>query len=131
LAYGHALPDSSLAEPCPRQNHTIVTDGFSTYDSEGDVLAEMYATAAATAYGSLAVIYVPTARTIRLERSPLTNGERRRASVPFTTPGKNSAGDEDWVLLVSACVSARRNRSVPFRSWQLEFHALSKRRMLI
>ena len=97
----------------PDQNHKILTDGFGTYDSEGDVLANAYATAAATADGSLAVVYVPTPRTIRLDRSQLkpglaaewfdpTNGERRPASEPFMTPGKNSAGDEDWVLLVGA-----------------------------
>jgi hypothetical protein len=95
----------------PDQSHTILTDGFGAYNSEGDVLANAYATAAATADGSLVVVYVPTARTIRVDRSQLkaglaaewfdpTNGERRRASEPFTTPGKNSAGDEDWVLLI-------------------------------
>jgi hypothetical protein len=104
----------------PDQNHTILTDGFGTYDSGGDVLDNAYATAAAAADGSLAVVYVPTARTIRLDRSQLkpglvaewfdpTNGERRPASEPFTTPGKNAAGEEDWVLL--ATTSTRSDTS--------------------
>jgi Protein of unknown function (DUF4038) len=34
-----------------------------------------------------------------------TNGERRPASQPFTTPGKNSAGDQDWVLIAKTSTS--------------------------
>ena len=109
--HGHALSVPPLGRPCPRPEphdpHRRVREPTTV---EGDVLANAYATAAATADGSLAVVYVPTARTIRLDRSQLkpglqaewfdpTNGERRRASEPFTTPGKNSAGDEDWVLI--------------------------------
>jgi hypothetical protein len=108
----------------PDQDHTILTDGFGSYDRGGDVLDNAYATAAATADGSLAVVYVPTARTIQLDRSRLkpglvaewfdpTNGERRPASQPFTTPGKNSAGDPDWVLIAKTSTSLthlRRNQ---------------------
>ena len=109
----------------PDQDHTILTDGFGSYDSGGDVLDNAYATAAATADGSLVVVYVPTARTIQLDRSRLkpglvaewfdpTNGERRPASQPFTTPGKNSAGDQDWVFIAKTSTSPthpRRNQT--------------------
>ena len=71
---------------------------------------ESHATAAATPDGSLAIVYIPTARTVSIDTKALapgvkarwfdpTNGSYRDAQAPFTTPGKNSAGEEDWVLV--------------------------------
>lgn len=81
-----------------------------------------YATAARTSDGSYAVVYMPTARTITMNMARLrgpaaaewfdpTNGIFQVvAGAPFpnegtrqfTPPGKNAAGDDDWVLLLRA-----------------------------
>src|SRR5262249_44118482 len=97
----------------PDQAHHFLTDGAGEYSSEGDVLNNKYATAATTPDGTLAVVYVPTDRTISIDLSKLkpgakarwfdpTNGAMRPAAAPFKTPGKNAAGKHDWVLLVEA-----------------------------
>lgn len=77
-----------------------------------DVLESDRATAAISPDGTLAVVYVPTARTIGIDRSRLaasvsawwvdpTTGSRREAAISdrFTTPGTNAAGAADWILL--------------------------------
>ncbi len=97
-------------ELVPDQSHSFVTDGYGDYGTTGDVLDNDYATAAITSGGSLAVVYVPTARTIEVDVSKLkqgttakwfdpSNGAFRDAAEPYTSPGKNNAGDHDWVLV--------------------------------
>jgi hypothetical protein len=94
----------------PDQDHRFVTDGFGTYSSGGDVLDNDYATAALTLDGTFGVVYVPTSGTLTIDQSKLASGATaqwfdpsdgsfRPAAAPFKTPGKNSAGDEDWVLV--------------------------------
>jgi hypothetical protein len=104
----------------PDTKHEFVTSGF------GEWKKADYATAALAADGSCGVVYLPSARTFSVdmtklrsqvsatwfdpsnagrkavEGSPLDNkGERR-----FVVPGKNSAGDEDWVLVLQTQASA-------------------------
>jgi hypothetical protein len=94
----------------PDRSHAFVTAGFGTYGTEGDVLDNDYATAAATPDGALGVVYVPTARTVTVDLSKLrpdvvatwfdpADGSVRPATAPFTTPGKNAEGTHDWVLV--------------------------------
>jgi hypothetical protein len=89
----------------------FLTKGAGDGPTGGDVLESEYATAATTADGSLAVVYIPTARTVELDTSKLkpgfrarwfdpTNGSYQDAKEPYQTPGKNAVGDEDWVLVL-------------------------------
>jgi hypothetical protein len=104
----------------PDENHTLLTSGYGTFSEGGNVSDSDYATAAETADGTLAVCYMPTARTIAVDLaqmasnvvarwfdpagnlyvpisgSPLTNS----GSFEFTSPGTNSDGDDDWVLVL-------------------------------
>ena len=94
----------------PDQTHVVVTDGFGS--------GEEFAPAAYTDDGRLAIVYIPSKRTVTLDRTKLgdniqacwfdptsgmyinigiVNGQEE---IKFTTPGKNSDGDEDWVLLL-------------------------------
>jgi hypothetical protein len=107
----------------PDQNHTLLTGGYGTYnDNNADLSQVDYATAAKSSDGSLAVIYTPVAHTLTVAMgnfsgpvtakwfdptnatfqtvagSPFPNS----GSHNFTTPGNNSAGDPDWVLLLQA-----------------------------
>ena len=88
----------------------------------GSIPTNSYLTAARTSDGALAMAYMPSIRTITVDISKLagpttarwydpTNGTYVDASdAPlantgdreFTPPGKNGAGDGDWVLLLEA-----------------------------
>jgi hypothetical protein len=113
----------------PDQNHALVTAGYGTYQSitagvQGNT--SDYATAARTPDGSLAIVYMPTARTITvnmaqmsaaatarwydptrgsyttLSGSPFSNSGSRQ----FTPPGTNGGGDSDWVLILQTSAPA-------------------------
>lgn len=104
----------------PDADGTFLTGGqgedVTTGTQEGgfaDVLESDLATAAISADGSLAVVYVPTARTITLDVSRLApgvravwvdpvTGERQDTELAesLTTPGENADGDEDWLLVL-------------------------------
>ena len=97
-------------ELVPDQDHRFLTEGTGRPSSSGDVLDNDYATAALTTDGSFAMIYAPTERKLVVDQSKLragtsarwfdpTSGRFQPAAVPFETPGKNSAGDHDWVLV--------------------------------
>lgn len=93
----------------PDQSHTFVTEGFCS--------GEDFASAACAADGRLAIVYIPSKRVITIDSNKLeaalkaswvdpTSGMSidigiitRQEKVEFKTPGKNSDGDEDWVLL--------------------------------
>ena len=115
-----ALPWQDLV---PDQNHSILTAGSGTYGTLQTRVSESdYSTAAATSDGSLAVVYMPTARTITINMETLRGSTRARwfdptigayhdvpvsplaksGSHEFTPPGKNHEGDSDWVLLLDA-----------------------------
>jgi hypothetical protein len=99
----------------PDTSDTLVTRGRGTQlktDKPMDVLDNDYVTAAKTPDGRFAVIYLPTKRTISVNRAALSAGCRAvwidpasgaRHPVPmsntFTTPGTNAGGDADWLLL--------------------------------
>lgn len=99
----------------PDMDETFVTSGRGvklTSDEPMDVLDNDYVTAARTHDGRTAVAYVPTERTITIDRAKLAtgvaaswvdpvSGARRPAAMSdtFTTPGANAGGDHDWLLL--------------------------------
>jgi hypothetical protein len=102
----------------PDTGSRLVTAGRGTElttDDPMDVLENDYASAARTPDGRLAVVYLPTARTISVDRSAMaagaravwvdpTSGARRPVpmSATFTTPGRNGGGEEDWLLVLSS-----------------------------
>lgn len=115
-----SLPWQNLV---PDQARKIVTSGLGVYGtyktpiSKGD-----FCTAAATPGGRYVVAYMPTVRTITVNMAALsgpaiarwfdpTDGAYTQAASgriankgehSFTPPGKNHAGDGDWVLLLEA-----------------------------
>lgn len=98
----------------PDFDHQILTGGY-----EGGT--EM-AVAAATSDGGFAAVYMPSARTVKLDLTKLgrelkiewfdpTNGEThsipesltgKNGSASFTPPAKHFGGDSDWVLLLDS-----------------------------
>ena len=121
LAYATNLFSSrSWYDLVPDQQHSFVTQGFGTFASTGSVNNSDYVTAAVTSDHKLGMAYVPSARTLTVDMTQLagpvnarwydpTNGTYATISdAPldnvgprdFTTPGKNSAGDGDWVLVL-------------------------------
>jgi hypothetical protein len=105
----------------PDQDRSLLTSGNGTYgDVDTRVSVSDYATAAKTLDGSMAVIYMPTARTITVNMASLRGAAKARwfdpsngnyqdaagkpmansGSHAFTPPGKNHAGDSDWILLL-------------------------------
>ncbi|AUM19220.1 MULTISPECIES: DUF4038 domain-containing protein [Rhodococcus] len=108
-------------ELVPDVDEPFVLDGRgmrSTDDEMVDVLDNDYVTAARTPDGALAVVYVPTQRTMRLALSLIPPGARfawidpadaaapsRPAQVDrngrVSTPGANAGGDEDWLLVIT------------------------------
>ena len=102
----------------PDVDRPLVTAGRGTEltdDSRMDVLDNDYVTAAQTPDGRLAVVYVPSTRTITVDRTVLAENTTAawvdpvsgaRQTVPmadtFATPGRNAGGDDDWLLLLSA-----------------------------
>jgi Protein of unknown function (DUF4038)/Putative collagen-binding domain of a collagenase len=102
----------------PDRKNELVTGGRGTElmsDRPMDVLENDYVTAAQTPDGHVAVIYIPTRRTILVNRASLPTGTQAtwidpasgttRAvsmSETFTTPGANADGDTDWLLLLTS-----------------------------
>jgi len=105
----------------PDQTHRYVTAGYGTFTSTGNVGSSDYVTTAASPDGSLLMSYLPSGGTITLDVSRLrshagarwydpSDGRyvRARAILPrtgttnLTAPGKNSGGDPDWLLVVTA-----------------------------
>jgi uncharacterized protein DUF4038/collagenase-like protein with putative collagen-binding domain len=100
----------------PDQDHTLLTDGYGTFG------ADDYATAARTPDGSLALAYVPSARTVSADLTQMngpvtarwydpTDGSftaigdgplANEAGVSLQTPGDNAEGAGDWVLVLEA-----------------------------
>src|SRR5439155_3141959 len=96
--------------------------GYGTYTPCDNVSDSDYATAAKTPDGTLAVVYTPVRHTLTIALNNFNSRVTARwydptanafAAIPgspfpnigthnFTTPGNNSAGDPDWVLLLQA-----------------------------
>jgi Protein of unknown function (DUF4038)/Putative collagen-binding domain of a collagenase len=105
----------------PDQLHTLLTAGYGTFTSNGNVDSSDYATAARTPDGKLAIAYLPTVRTVTIDTSQLAAKAVARWYDPtagtftpatplssngtietFRPPDKNSAGDSDWLLVLTA-----------------------------
>jgi hypothetical protein len=105
----------------PDQDHSVLTAGFGTYGNVDTRVSESdYATAAKTPDGSTVIVYVPTVRAFTINMASLGGSAKARWFDPtdgtykdvdggpisntgpheFTPPGKNHAGDGDWVLLL-------------------------------
>jgi Protein of unknown function (DUF4038)/Putative collagen-binding domain of a collagenase len=106
----------------PDEKHTLVIAGYGRPTTDGNVDSSDYATAAKTPNGALAVVYLPAGGSVTVDLARLkrpahaawydpTNGTYRAVqdtrigssnSFRFTAPGKNAAGDADWVLVLTA-----------------------------
>jgi hypothetical protein len=106
----------------PDQQHRLLTAGYGTYTTTGNVGSSDYATAASTPDGTLAIAYLPDRRTVTVDLTRLrptvtgrwfdpTNGSStpipaaalaKAGPVELAPPGANAAGDNDWVLVLSA-----------------------------
>lgn len=100
----------------PDTGSAFVTAGRGTHSTAENVdpLDNNYVTAAITADGMLAVVYLSNwassgtttidvagkiSGTATITRIDPTNGATTSDSAPFTTPGNNAAGNTDWVLV--------------------------------
>ncbi|HXO49070.1 MAG TPA: DUF4038 domain-containing protein, partial [Mycobacterium sp.] len=119
----------------PDQNHALVTAGFGTFASTGSIDANNYVSAAATPDGKLALAYLPKGGTITVALSQMLAGGSTVArwydpsngsftsisgspfadtgSQKFTTPGNNSDGNSDWVLVLQASSAAPPSSPAP------------------
>ena len=105
----------------PDIHHRIVVDGYGKFDPTSNVLSSDYVTAAATRNGRLALAYLPNGETVSLNLGRFTgrvrvrwfdptngrfrgSGARRphRGLARLTAPNANSAGDHDWLLVLTA-----------------------------
>ncbi len=110
----------------PDQTHILVTTGYGTFWSGGTpssgISQNDYVTAASTPDGNLALVYVPTARTITVDLARLSGAVTARwydpttgtyqpipgspfpntGSQSFATPGVHADGATDWVLVLEA-----------------------------
>lgn len=110
----------------PDQSHELVTAGYGTFSSEGNPYTSIsendYVTAASTPDGKLALVYIPSARTISVDLTKLSDAITARwydpttgtylpiagspfsnaGSQAFTTPGVHADGAGDWVLVLEA-----------------------------
>jgi hypothetical protein len=104
----------------PDQAHVFVTAGYGQFASSGLIANNNYVTAALTPDGSLGMAYLPqggtiTVAMIRFQNTvsarwfdPSANTFTNIAGSPFSntgthnfaSPGKNSAGNLDWVLVL-------------------------------
>jgi hypothetical protein len=104
----------------PDDKDPVVLSGRGTSATDTDridMLDNDYVTAARTPDGTQAVVYVPTAREIRLDMSKLSSAAQANwidpsaASTPaipatiaadgtVSTPGTNQDGDQDWLLSI-------------------------------
>lgn len=111
----------------PDQDHEVLTDGYGTFGNVDTRVSESdYATAAKTSDGSVVVVYIPTERPITINMASLNGPAKARwfdptngawqdvsgdslpnsGSKRFTPPGKNHAGDGDWVLLLESSAAS-------------------------
>lgn len=107
----------------PDQDHQLLTAGYGTFGNVDTRVSESdYATAARTPDSSTVVVYIPTLRATTINMAALHGAAKarwfdpsdgsykdaessvvpNRGSHEFTPPGKNHAGDGDWVLLLQS-----------------------------
>jgi hypothetical protein len=105
----------------PDQTHAVVTSGYGTYQGTGAFATNNYVTTARTPDGNLIVAYTPTSHTLTVDMTTLSGPATARWFDPtsgtytsisgspfantgsrnFASPGNNSAGALDWVLLLT------------------------------
>ncbi|WP_277454717.1 DUF4038 domain-containing protein [Janibacter sp. DB-40] len=99
----------------PDAKGAFLTGGRGEAWERGDVLDSDLATATIAPDGSVAVVYVPTQRTITIETGALADdvsaswvdpstGQTQPAGVQpqYRTPGQNGDGDGDWLLVFTS-----------------------------
>jgi hypothetical protein len=108
----------------PDQSHTVVTAGYGTPtgNGSGNMQTDDYVTAARSPDGSLVMAYCPASSSLTVSMTSLGGSVTARWYDPsngtfaaitgspfantgtkaFTTPGNNSSGDPDWVLVLQA-----------------------------
>ena len=106
----------------PDQTHIVVTAGYGNYNGTGALGTNTYVTTARTPDGALVVLYAPVSTTLQVDMTKLAgtttanwfdpaNGTytpvagspfANTGTRSFTTPGNNSAGDTDWVLVLES-----------------------------
>jgi hypothetical protein len=106
----------------PDQNHTVTSGGYGTPsgNNTGNIQTDNYVTTSSAPDGSLIMAYCPQPSTITVNMSTMrgpataqwydpTNGTFHSVSGSpfpnsgtqnFSTPGNNSAGNSDWVLML-------------------------------
>ncbi|HXC35040.1 MAG TPA: DUF4038 domain-containing protein, partial [Candidatus Acidoferrales bacterium] len=117
----------------PDQSHKFVTSGYGTFNTNNDFLltADNYVTAAQSPDGTLGIAYCPKSTTLTLCLTnfagpvvakwydPAAGTYAPIAGSPFAntivatnlaTPGNNSAGDPDWVMLLETASSTKHLR---------------------
>jgi hypothetical protein len=124
----------------PDQRHTFVTAGYGRFVSSGLFTGNDYVAAALTPDGSLGMAYLPQGGTITVAMTKLQNSIIARWFDPsantfeaiagspfsnsgtqqFTSPGKNNAGDPDWVLVVETVTGPLRAPRRPLLSRRLQ-----------
>ena len=116
------LADRPWFKLIPDQRHKLVTAGFGSFSSSGSVNDNDFVTTAKTPDGKLAIAYLPTGNTITVDLGRLKGRVKARWYDPttgmyavvqgspfpnsrqrdFTPPSHNAAGDNDWVLVLTA-----------------------------
>lgn len=107
----------------PDAKHELVVSGYGDYAPWSDINSSDYVTDARTRSGSLAVAYLPAGQPIEVNLKDMagprvgaewfdpTNGKYRtvkgspfvrRGRRRFTVPSKNSEGNRDWLLVLTA-----------------------------
>jgi hypothetical protein len=102
----------------PDRKHQVLVKGYGTFSEDDPIPDDTYATAARTPDGALVMAYLPDIRTVTIDMTKLSAQVTARWFDPtnnafssigtfgnsgkhrFTPPGNNSAGDQDWVLLL-------------------------------
>jgi uncharacterized protein DUF4038/collagenase-like protein with putative collagen-binding domain len=106
----------------PDQAHKVVTAGFGTFSTTGNVGSSNYVATAASSNRKLAISYLPTGGAVTVDMSQFAGpvqaqwydpASGKYASIsgsPFpqsrkvelASPGKNADGDRDWALVLTA-----------------------------
>jgi hypothetical protein len=111
----------------PDQAHTVVTAGYGTFSASGGIHTNNYVTTARTADAALVLAYTPASTTLTVDMTKLAGPVTARwfdpasgtyrpisgspfsnaGSRDFATPGSNSDGDSDWVLVLEAAADSQ------------------------
>jgi hypothetical protein len=104
----------------PDRAHQLLTAGYGKYSNSDSIDTDTYVTAASTPGGTLAMAYLPSIRTVKIDLSKFSAPVTARWFDPtnatfaaisgspfpnsgthqFTPTGANSAGDQDWVIVL-------------------------------